>query len=151
MHDKNNDLWLLTFFAKNPHHKCSSVFQKCLLPVKKKETYLIWYYIILYTFINCPVFIDIKQTLHYKVEYWSRVLESERCLFFMHCRHMFFSHFFTGWSFAMVVLDSFFFIWETKKVVAGCDRQVVILYNNNCMGICLGRLSIGCLRCVVVL
>ena len=56
-----------------------------LLPVKKKETYLIWYYIILYTFINCPVLIDIKQTLHYKVEYWCRVLESERCLFFMHC------------------------------------------------------------------
>ena len=115
MHDKNNDLWLLTFFAKNPHHKCSSVFQKCLLPVKKKETYLIWYYIILYTFINCPVFIDIKQTLHYKVEYWSRVLESERCLFFMHCRHMFFSHFFTGWSFAMVVLDSFFSFGRQKK------------------------------------
>ena len=44
-----------------------------------------------------------------------------------------------------------FFIWETKKVVAGCVRQMVILYSNNCMGICLGRLSIGHLRQVVVL
>ena len=44
-----------------------------------------------------------------------------------------------------------FFIWETKKVVTGCVRQVVILYSNNCMGICLGALSIRCLRQVVVL
>ena len=39
-----------------------------------------------------------------------------------------------------------FFIWETKKVIADCVRQVVVLYNNNCVGICLGGLSIGCRR-----
>ena len=44
----------------------------------------------------------------------------------------------------------FFFIWETKKVVAGRIRQVVILYSNNCMGICLGGLSVGHLTEVVV-
>ena len=41
-----------------------------LLPGKKKETNLydfISFYIILYNFINCPVFIDIKQALHYEV------------------------------------------------------------------------------------
>ena len=45
----------------------------------------------------------------------------------------------------------FFFIWETKKVVAGRVRQLVVLYSNNCMGICFGGLSIGRLRQVVVL
>ena len=38
-----------------------------------------------------------------------------------------------------------------KKVVAGRVRQVVVLYSNDCMGICLGGLSIGRLRRVVVL
>ena len=38
-----------------------------------------------------------------------------------------------------------------KKVVAGCIRQVVVLHSNNCMGICMGGLSIGCLRQVVIL
>ena len=57
----------------------------------------------------------------------------------------------------MVVLDKFFFVGGegggrgAKKVVAGCVRQVVILYSNNCMRIGLGGLSIGCLRQVVVL
>ena len=44
-----------------------------------------------------------------------------------------------------------FFIWGTKKVVAGCVGQVVVLYSNGCMGICLGGLSIGHLRWVVIL
>ena len=38
-----------------------------------------------------------------------------------------------------------------EKVIAGCIRQVVVLYSNDCMGICLGRLSIGCFRQVIVL
>ena len=37
-----------------------------LLPVKKK-TFSYMYYIILFNFINCPVFIGITQILHYKV------------------------------------------------------------------------------------
>ena len=44
-----------------------------------------------------------------------------------------------------------FFIWETKIVVAGRIRQVVVLYSNNCMGFCLGGLSLGRLKQVVVL
>ena len=69
----------------------------------------------------------------------------------MHCCLMYVFHFFIGYSFIVLVLDSFFFIWETKKVVAGHIRQVVILYSTDCKGICLGRLSIGCLRRVVIL
>ena len=61
------------------------------------------------------------------------------------------SHFFAGKSFPVVVLGRLFFIWETKKVVAGRVRQVVVLYSNDCMGICLGGLNIGRLRRVVVL
>ena len=55
---------------------------------------------------------------------------------FYHCCLMFVSHF-------VVVLDTFFSLRETKKVVPGRIRQVVVLYSNDCMGICLGRLSIG--------
>ena len=46
------------------------VAKTSLLPVKKKETNcndFRLFYMILYNLINCPVFIDIKQTLHYKV------------------------------------------------------------------------------------
>ena len=34
----------------------------------------------------------------------------------------------------MVVLDGLFFIWETKNVVAGRVRHVVVLYSNDCAG-----------------
>ena len=51
----------------------------------------------------------------------------------------------------MVVLDGLFFLWETKQVVAGRIRQVVVLYSNDCMRIRLGGLRIGRLRRVVVL
>ena len=46
----------------------------------------------------------------------------------------------------VVVLDSFFFIWETRKVVDGRVRQVVVLYSNNIMGIRLVGLTTGRLR-----
>ena len=36
-------------------------------------------------------------------------------------------------------------------MVAGRVRQVFVLYRNNCMGICLGRLNIDCLSRVDVL
>ena len=42
--------------------------------------YFTYFYIILYDFINCPAFVVIKQTLHYKV-----AIQSERRLFFMRC------------------------------------------------------------------
>ena len=38
-----------------------------------------------------------------------------------------------------------------KEVITGCVRQVVVLHSNDCMGICMGGLSIGRLRQVVVL
>ena len=64
---------------------------------------------------------------------------------------MFASHFFAGQSFLVVVLDRLFFIWETKKVVAGHVKRMIVLYSNGCTGICLGGLSIGRLRQVVIL
>ena len=44
----------------------------CVACKKKKKKkinlyYFTYFYIILYDFINCPAFVDIKQTLHYKV------------------------------------------------------------------------------------
>ena len=45
---------------------------------------------------------------------------------------MFVSHFFAG-KFLVVVLDRPFLIWETKKVVAGRVRQVVVWYSNDCI------------------
>ena len=59
-----NDFQLLTVFAKKHHHKCQGV-----LPVRKKEKlyHCKYFYIILYDFINCPAFVGIKQTLHYKI------------------------------------------------------------------------------------
>ena len=44
-----------------------------------------------------------------------------------------------------------FFHLGDKKVVADCVRQVVVLYSDDCMGICLVGLSIGRLRQVVIL
>ena len=64
---------------------------------------------------------------------------------------MFASHFFAGQSFLVVVLDRLFFIWETKKVVAGRVKLVVVLYSDDCTGTRLGGVSIGLLRRVVVL
>ena len=62
---------------------------------------------------------------------------------------MFDSHFSAGLSF-VVVLDMFFLFRETKKVITGRVRQVVVLYSNNCLGICLGGLSISRRRQAVV-
>ena len=64
---------------------------------------------------------------------------------------MFLSYFYTRQCFVVLVLDRFFCIWETKKVVAGRVRQVVVLYSNDCSEICSGGLSIGRLRRVVIL
>ena len=49
----------------------------------------------------------------------------------------------------MAVLDISFHL-GTKKVLRGHVRQVVVLYINDCMGIGLGRLKIGCLRLVII-
>ena len=39
----------------------------CVACKKKNIFYFTYFYITLYDFINCPAFIDIKQTLDYKV------------------------------------------------------------------------------------
>ena len=49
----------------------------------------------------------------------------------------------------MAVLDRFFHLGG-QKVVAGCIRQVVVLYSNDCVGVILGGLSNGRLKDVVI-
>ena len=57
---KNSEQLLRSnFFWKIADHKCKTV-----LPVKKNNSYFIYFYKILYDFINCPAFVDVKQTLH---------------------------------------------------------------------------------------
>ena len=68
----------------------------------------------------------------------------------MHCCPMLFSPFIRMVKFCSGCFKQVFFHWA-KKMVAGRVRQVVILYSNDYMGICLGRLCIDCLRRVVVL
>ena len=55
---------------------------------------------------------------------------------------------FLGWvKFHSGCFSLFFFSFgRQKKVVTGHVRQMVVLYSNDGMGICLGRLSIGRLR-----
>ena len=36
-----------------------------------------------------------------------------------------------------------FYHFGDKKVVTGHVKQLVVLYSNDCMGICLGGLSVG--------
>ena len=74
----------------------------------------------MYVKCKCRVFTNIKQTLHY----------NRRDVYFL-CI-----------VFSVVALDSFFFVWGPKKVVAGRVKQVV----NDCMRIGLGGLSTGVLQ-----
>ena len=85
----------------------------------------------LYDFINCPAFVNLIKEMFL-------CIVSYVCFAFL-C-----------WiKFLVVLLDRLFFIWKTKKVVAGHIKQVAVLYCSDRMGICLGRLSIGYLRQVV--
>ena len=91
---------------------------------------------------NCPVFIDIKPTLHYKL-----TINIIRETFIFYALLLYVSFPFLCWvKFCNNCFRQVFFIWETKKVVATSVRQMVVLYIKNCMGICLGRLIIGPLR-----
>ena len=101
--------------------------------------YFTYFYIILYNF-DCPAFVDIKQTA---LESRNIVNIIRETFIFYAFFLMFVSYFFARLCFTMVVLDGLFFIWETKKVVTGRVRQVVVLYSKDCSRICLGRLSIG--------
>ena len=132
-----NNFQLLTFSVKKPHHKCQIV-----LSVKKKErNYPTLFYIILHDFKNYPAFVDITLCIINQQEYINIIREM---FFFLFCIVPYvFLHSFAGSSFVVVALDRIFFICKSKKVVADCNRQVVLLYSNNCMGICLGGLSIA--------
>ena len=128
-----------------------------LFPVKKKTNYLIRFYIILYNFINCPVFIDIKK--NFRLESSNRV-NIIRDIYFL-CVDAFclFPISQLGKVFQWLFQTVFFFSFGRQKVVAGQVRRVFVLSktcnncnnSNNCMGICMGELSIGRLRPVSVL
>ena len=64
---------------------------------------------------------------------------------------MYYFQFLCWRKFCSCYFGLFFSFGGQKKLVAGRIGQVVVLYSNGCMGICLGRLSIGHLRWVVIL
>ena len=85
-----------------------------------------------------PSFFHIKETLHYKValEY------NQRNVTYYALLHYVCFPFLCWVKFCSGCFRQFFFSFgRQKKVVSGCVRQVVVLYSNDCMGICLGRLS----------
>ena len=129
-----------------------------LFPVKKKTNYLIRFYIILYNFINCPVFIDFGLES-------SNTVNIIRDIYFL-CVDAFclFPISQLGKVFQCLFQTVFFYLVDKKQLLEGCQtkssvRRVVVLSkicnncnnSNNCMGICLGGLSIGRLRPVSVL
>ena len=77
---------------------------------RNKLYYFTYFYIILYDFINCPAFVDIKHNLALRSRNRVNINRERRslCLFLM-----FVSHSFAGTIFLVVVLDRLFFIWET--------------------------------------
>ena len=113
-----NNFQLLTFFAKKPHHKCQIV-----LPVKKKEInlyYFTYFYMILYDFINCSAFVDIKQLCVINQQQSKCYL---RDVYFLCIVPYVFFAFFCWIKFCSYCFRRVFFIWESKKVVAGRVRQ----------------------------
>ena len=136
-----NNFYLSTVFAKSP-----TIILDCVAWKKKSKLNNFTCFYMLYDFINCPAFVDIALT---NLALWSRnrvnlIKEMFLCIVSYVCFA------FLCWiKFLVVLLDRLFFIWKTKKVVAGHIKQVVVLYCNDFMGICLGRLSIGYLRQVV--
>ena len=81
--------------------------------VKKKEAnhYFTYIYIILYDFINCPAFVDIKLCIIKQ----QQSKYNQRDVYFL-CIAPNLCFAFLRWiRFLVVVLDRLFFIWETKK------------------------------------
>ena len=99
------------------------------------------FYIILYNFINCIINLALQSSNRVNIigdTFFYALLPYVCCPFL-------------GW--VRVCSGCFrqvFFIWETKKVVAGRVRQVVVLYSSNCMGICLGGLRYMHIRSIQV-
>ena len=101
----------------------------------------------LHNFKNCPVLIDIKFLIIHQ-----RQRDNQRLFFFFCIVALYlFPTSWLGKVLQCLFQTDFLFIWKAERVVSGHVRQVVVLYCNNCMGICLGRLSIGRLRQVFVL
>ena len=132
-----NEFQLSTVFAKKPQRRwldCVACKEK-----RKKLYHFTYFHVILYDFMNCPAFVDIKQTLYHKVAIQNKY--NQRDVYFL-CIVPYVCFAFLRWiKFLVVALDRFFFIWETRKVVAGRIRQVVVLHSNDCLGNCLGRLG----------
>ena len=125
-----------------------------LLSIKKKEiNYLILFYIFLYNFIWFYKFSSFhRHQTNFALQSSNRVnIIIETVIFYVLLPYVFFTFLCCVKFFSGCFRRGFFFIWETKKVVAGCIGWVVNLYSNNCVGICLDGLSIGRLRWVVVL
>ena len=121
-----------------------------LLPVKKKKAnYLTWFYIISYNFLNYPVFIDIKQTLHYKFS--NRVTIIRKTFIFMDCCLIFVSYFFCWAKFCSGCLKQGFFLFGRQKKWSLVALKGHLKYSNDYMGVCLDGISIGHLRRVVIL
>ena len=83
---------------------------------KEKRNKFLYYFtyfsIILYDFVNCPAFVDIKQTLHYKV-----AIEQiyQRDIYFL-CIVPYVCFAFLCWiEFFSGCFRGLFFVWETKK------------------------------------
>ena len=109
---------------------------------------MILFYIILYNYINYPDFIYIKQTLHYKQQ---QSKYNQRDLQFLYIVALCLFLIFSLSQVLQWLLQTVVFHLGNKKVAASRVAQVVVLYSNNCMGICLGGLSIGHRTQVVIL
>ena len=77
---------------------------------------------IFHDFNNCTVFMDIRHLRHLTCRHFAlsssnrvNVIRETFIFYALLCCLMFVSHFSAGQSFALLVFDSFFFIWETKK------------------------------------
>ena len=84
--------------------------------------YFTYFSIILYDFVNCPAFVGIKETLHYK-EAMSKYNQGGvyfLCIVTYNC-----FIFFAGQSLLMVGLNGLFFLWETKNwFLVALDRRL---------------------------
>ena len=121
-----------------------------MLPAKKKETILILCYILLCNFIFYKLSSFCRHQTNLALKSSNGVnISRERC--FLLCIVPYVCFPFLCWIKFFSGCFRLFFIWETKKMVTGCIRQLIVLYSNDCMGIRWGGLSIGHLRRVIIL
>ena len=144
-----NEFQLSTVFAKKPQHRwldCVACKEK-----RKKLYYFTYFHVVLYDFMNCPAFVDIKQTLYHKVAIQNKY--NQRDVYFL-CIVPYVCFAFLRWiKFLVVALDRFFsFGRQEKWMLVALDRwssyTVTIAWE---IAWADSALSISCLRRVVVL